>query len=100
MLMHLLVNASLLNSPATFQANVYRIHGLGRLLWVVEWFFIFLPLMFHAGLGVLIIRGSVPNVGNYPLCGQHPLHAAAGDRHHRVAVHRLARVSHARVVSL
>lgn len=69
MLMHLLVNASLLNSPATFQANVYRIHGLGRLLWVVEWFFIFLPLMFHAGLGVLIIRGSVPNVGNYPYAG-------------------------------
>ena len=43
MVVHLTVNASLLNenSAATFQANVLRIHGLGRLLWVVEWMFIF-----------------------------------------------------------
>ena len=66
MVVHLLVNASLLNSPATFQANVYRIHSLGGLLWVVEWGFIFLPLMFHAILGLIIIRGAVPNVSSYP----------------------------------
>jgi succinate dehydrogenase / fumarate reductase cytochrome b subunit len=66
MVMHLLVNASLLNSAATFQSNVYRIHRLGGLLWVIEWVFIFLPLIFHAVLGLLIIRGGSPNVGDYP----------------------------------
>jgi succinate dehydrogenase / fumarate reductase cytochrome b subunit len=61
-----LVNASLLNSAATFQSNVYRIHRLGGLLWVMEWVFIFLPFLFHAVLGLIIIRGGSPNVGNYP----------------------------------
>jgi succinate dehydrogenase / fumarate reductase cytochrome b subunit len=66
MVMHLLVNASLLDSAATFQSNVYRIHRFGGLLWVVEWVFIFLPLMFHGILGLLIIRGGLPNVSSYP----------------------------------
>jgi len=66
MCVHLLVNASLLNSPTTFQAYVYRIHGLGRMLWVVEWVFILLPIMFHAILGLIIIRGGLPNVSSYP----------------------------------
>ena len=59
MMVHLVVNASLLNanSAATFQANVLRIHGLGRLLWVVEWMFIFLPLI-AAVVAVLYIRSG------------------------------------------
>ena len=69
MVVHLSVNASILNSPATFQSNVYQIHSLGRLLPLVEWTFIFLPLIFHAVLGVAIIRGGLPNVGSYQFSG-------------------------------
>ena len=63
---HLVTNASVLNSPATFQKNVYSIHSLGLLLPIVEWGFIFLPILFHAILGVVIIRGGLPNQGSYP----------------------------------
>jgi succinate dehydrogenase / fumarate reductase cytochrome b subunit len=66
MVVHLLTNASVLDSPGTFQENVYRIHGLGSVLWVVEWGFIFLPLIFHAVFGVIIMRGALPNNSNYP----------------------------------
>ncbi len=67
MVVHLLTNASVLDSAATFQRNVYSIHSLGKFLWVVEWGFIFLPLIFHAVIGVVIIRGGVPNTSSYPL---------------------------------
>ena len=66
MVVHLVTNASVLDSPATFQNNVYRIHSLGRILPLVEWGFIFAPILFHAILGVVIIRGGLPNSGTYP----------------------------------
>lgn len=69
MAVHLLTNASVLDSPAAFQRNVNLIHSLGGLLWVVEWLFIFLPLLFHAILGVIIVRGGLPNTTSYPLSG-------------------------------
>ena len=65
MVVHLITNASILESASTFQANVYRIHSLGRLLPIVEWGFIFTPILFHAILGVVIIRGGLPNSGTY-----------------------------------
>ena len=65
MTVHLLVNASLVNGPATFQTNVNQIHALGKALPVVEWLFIFLPLIFHAVIGVWIIRTGKPNHENY-----------------------------------
>ena len=64
--MHLLVNASILDGPATFQLNVDRIHSLGRALPVLEWVFIFLPILLHAALGLLITAGAAPNVLSYP----------------------------------
>ena len=64
MVVHLLTNASVLASPAAFQRNVYAIHGL-PLLCVIEWTFIFIPLIFHAVFGVLIIRGGLPNSSTY-----------------------------------
>ncbi|MFO0914447.1 MAG: succinate dehydrogenase cytochrome b558 subunit [Pirellulales bacterium] len=67
MVVHLLVNSTVLDSVGAFQRNVDRIHSLGRFLWVVEWGFIFLPLLFHAIVGVLIIRSGSPNVSSYPL---------------------------------
>jgi succinate dehydrogenase / fumarate reductase cytochrome b subunit len=66
MCVHLVVNASVLEGVGTFQNNVYKIHGLGGLLPLVEWVFIFLPLIFHGVLGVVIIRGGLPNTANYP----------------------------------
>ncbi|MEQ8848284.1 succinate dehydrogenase cytochrome b558 subunit [Botrimarina sp.] len=65
MCVHLVTNASVLNGPETFQENVYRIHGLGKLLPLVEWLFIFLPLIFHAVVGVWIVTTGVPNTSNY-----------------------------------
>ncbi len=67
MLMHLTINASLLSAPSTFQKNIYQIHSLESLLPIVEWLFIFLPILFHAILGVLIIRGGQANTSMYPL---------------------------------
>ena len=66
MVVHLLTNASLLDGPETFQRAVFGIHSLGDLLPVVEWVFIFIPILFHAIIGVMIIAGSVPNTGAYP----------------------------------
>ena len=66
MVVHLIVNASILESEATFQKNVHQIHSLGSLLPVVEWGFIFLPLIFHAVFGFVIIRGGLPNQNSYP----------------------------------
>jgi succinate dehydrogenase cytochrome b subunit len=65
MVVHLLTNASVLESPATFQKNVYAIHSVGVILPLIEWGFIFLPLLFHAIFGVLIIRGGLPNSSTY-----------------------------------
>ena len=65
MVVHLVVNASVLESPAAFQKNVYSIHSLGSLLPLVEWAFIFLPLLFHAIIGVVIVGGGMPNSNQY-----------------------------------
>jgi len=65
MVVHLVTNASVLDSPATFQRSVYSIHSLGAMLPVVEWVFIFLPLLYHAIYGVLITRGALPNSSTY-----------------------------------
>lgn len=66
MCIHLATNASILAGPATFQDNVDRIHSLGPALPFVEWTFILLPIIFHAVVGVLIIRSGLPNTGSYP----------------------------------
>ena len=69
MVIHLLTNASIWNGPATFQAAVHQIHSLGRLLPVVEWTFIFIPILFHGIYGLIILRESQPNPGAYPYLG-------------------------------
>jgi len=65
LVVHLLTNATVVNGPAEFQANVDRIHSLGVMLLPVEIIFIFLPILFHASVGWLIIVGAVPNMGSY-----------------------------------
>lgn len=69
MVIHLVTNASVLNGPATFQDNVDKIHSLGNALPLVEWMFIFIPIIFHAVIGVVMIRGGMPNTQSYPYIG-------------------------------
>jgi succinate dehydrogenase / fumarate reductase cytochrome b subunit len=66
LIFHLCTNALVLISPASFQGAVDQIHSLGFLVPVLEWAFIFLPILFHAIVGGLIISGMVSNVGSYP----------------------------------
>ncbi|MEX2186483.1 MAG: succinate dehydrogenase cytochrome b558 subunit [Pirellulales bacterium] len=66
MVVHLVTNASVLGGAATFQGNVDKIHALGPLLPLVEWTFIFIPILFHAIFGFVIIKGGLPNTANYP----------------------------------
>jgi len=65
-ILHLLTNATVLDSPATYQSKVDTIHSLGIILPLVEWIFIFIPILFHAAVGWLIITGMVANVTSYP----------------------------------
>jgi succinate dehydrogenase / fumarate reductase cytochrome b subunit len=65
MMVHLLTNATVLAGAATFQDQVDKIHALGPALPLVEWTFIFLPLIFHAVVGVLIIRSGISNTASY-----------------------------------
>lgn len=65
MVLHLLTNASILNGVGTFQSNVNAIHSLGSVLPLVEWVFIFLPILFHAVVGVWIYTTGIPNSTQY-----------------------------------
>jgi len=69
MVVHLTTNASLLNGPETFQRAVFTIHSPGKLLPLIEWGFIFLPLLFHAGLGIWISREARYNTSHYRFVG-------------------------------
>ena len=66
---HLLTNASVLAGVAMFQMNVDRIHSLGPALPLVEWTFLFIPILFHALVGWAIIFGAVPNLSEYRFVG-------------------------------
>lgn len=65
MVVHLVTNASLLNAVASYQRAVYQIHGLGIVLPIIEWGFIFLPLLFHGLVGVWIVRTGKINTDHY-----------------------------------
>jgi len=65
MVVHLLTNASVLGGASSFQKNVDMIHSLGPALPLVEWTFIFLPILFHAIVGVMIIRSGRSNSSRY-----------------------------------
>ncbi len=65
MCIHLLTNASVLGGPATFQDQVDTIHRLEPVLSIVEWTLIFLPLIFHAALGVVRAVYCETNAGVY-----------------------------------
>ncbi|MFK8111783.1 MAG: succinate dehydrogenase cytochrome b558 subunit [Rubripirellula sp.] len=65
MVVHLTTNASLMNGPETFQRAVYMIHSPGQLLPLIEWGLIFLPLIFHAVIGIWIAKTAKYNSDKY-----------------------------------
>jgi succinate dehydrogenase / fumarate reductase cytochrome b subunit len=65
MCIHLMTNATVLGGPRTFQEKVDTIHSLGPVLPFVEWTFIFIPIIFHAVLGVVRAVNCEPNSGAY-----------------------------------
>ena len=46
-----------------------QIHSLGIILPVVEWVFIFIPMLFHGIVGLMIISSGMPNASAYPYNG-------------------------------
>ncbi len=69
LVVHLVTNASVLGGAESFQSRVDLIHSLGPLLIPAEIAFIFLPMLFHAAIGFVIIANGMPNVGSYPYVG-------------------------------
>jgi succinate dehydrogenase / fumarate reductase, cytochrome b subunit len=66
---HLITNSLVLNGPAAYQDAVGQIHALGIFLPIVEWVFIFIPILFHAAVGFVIILSGMPNSNAYPYGG-------------------------------
>ena len=79
-MVHLLTNAAVLGGAAAFQSRVDLIHTMGKLLPAIEWLFIFLPMLFHAIMGFVIITTGMPNVGSYSYMGnvRYTLQRASG----------------------
>ncbi len=68
---HLSLNATILAGPRAFQFAVDRIHTLAGMgiLKFVEVAFIFIPIAFHALVGIIIWLSSKPNLVAYRYCG-------------------------------
>jgi succinate dehydrogenase / fumarate reductase cytochrome b subunit len=69
LVVHLATNAAIINGPMSFQEQVDRIHSLGAALLPIEIIFIFIPILFHAVVGWMIIAGAIPNTSSYPYAG-------------------------------
>ncbi|HOB73431.1 MAG TPA: succinate dehydrogenase [Phycisphaerae bacterium] len=68
---HLFTNATILfdQNGDFYQRQVDKIHAFGPLLGPIEIAFIFIPLAFHAGLGVKMWLQGQPNTLQYPFWG-------------------------------
>lgn len=70
LVVHLIVNATLIEGvrhgggPTVFQMQVDKIHSLPFLL-LVEWTFIYLPILYHTFYGIWITATGQPNVDRY-----------------------------------
>ncbi|MGD0899765.1 MAG: succinate dehydrogenase cytochrome b558 subunit [Thermoguttaceae bacterium] len=70
LIIHLATNVTILDGPKTFQARVDQIHSLGpSTLLMVEWGFIFLPILLHGVVGLAIVARGHRNLLNYPYAG-------------------------------
>jgi succinate dehydrogenase / fumarate reductase cytochrome b subunit len=65
LIVHLLVNASIAQGGVHYQQQVDKIHSL-PFLGVIEWTFIYLPIIFHTVYGLWITVTGQPNIDRYP----------------------------------
>ena len=65
LIVHLLVNATIAQGGVVYQTQVDKIHSL-PFLPVIEWTFIYLPIIFHTIYGIWITLTGQPNVNHYP----------------------------------
>jgi succinate dehydrogenase/fumarate reductase cytochrome b subunit (b558 family) len=65
LVVHLIVNAALIEGGNMYQLQVDKIHSL-PFLPAIEWGMIFLPIIYHTIYGIWITLSGAPNVGNYP----------------------------------
>lgn len=65
LVVHLIVNATIAQGGTVYQQQVDKIHSL-PLLPLIEWTFIYLPIIFHTVYGIWITLTGQPNVQNYP----------------------------------
>ena len=64
---HLLMNGAILDGLPTYQRRVSGIQELGpHTLLLLEWPFIFLPILLHGLIGLLIVCRGKRNVATYP----------------------------------
>src|SRR6202012_4563925 len=68
LLEHILSNFEAVNGPLAYAQQVKFLNSL-PLVRVLEWAFIFIPLAFHAGYGVVIAVRGRSNVNVYPWAG-------------------------------
>jgi succinate dehydrogenase / fumarate reductase cytochrome b subunit len=67
---HLATNASIIDGLAAYQHRADQIHQLGpTTIFVLEWLFIFLPILFHGLIGMVIVARGDRNVGTYTYGG-------------------------------
>ena len=65
LIVHLLVNATIAQGGTVYQVQVDKIHSL-PFLPVIEWTFIYLPIIFHTVYGIWITITGQSNVSHYP----------------------------------
>ena len=65
LIVHLLVNATIAQGGDVYQMQVDKIHSL-PFLWIIEWTFIYLPILFHTVYGIWITLTGQPNIDRYP----------------------------------
>jgi succinate dehydrogenase / fumarate reductase cytochrome b subunit len=65
LIVHLLVNATIAQGGEVYQNQVDKIHSL-PFLPVIEWTFIYLPIIFHTVYGIWITLTGQPNTTAYP----------------------------------
>ena len=65
LVVHLLINATIAQGGVVYQTQVNKIHDL-PFLPVIEWTFIYLPIIFHTIYGIWITLTGQPNVAHYP----------------------------------
>jgi succinate dehydrogenase / fumarate reductase cytochrome b subunit len=70
LIVHLLVNATIAqgfdaHGISSYEVQVGKIHSL-PFLSLIEWTFIYLPILYHTVYGIWIVLTGQPNVNNYP----------------------------------